>query len=64
MGEKMIVFLFGDNDYFVKMYGISGAQRMRPCLNCKASKAQTEAARGGSTGQHSKADSREHTERS
>lgn len=42
----MKVFLFGDYDYFVKMYGVSGAHGTHPCLNCKASKAQTEAARG------------------
>ena len=40
--KKLRVFLFGDYDYLLKMYGIAGAQSTHPCLWCKASRRQTQ----------------------
>ena len=42
--KKIRLFLFGDYDFLLKMYGISGAQSTHPCLWCKASKTQTQKA--------------------
>ena len=41
-GKKVKVFMFGDYDFLLKMYGISGAQSYHLCLWCKASKHQTQ----------------------
>ena len=35
-------FLFGDYDFLLKLYKISGAQSFHPCLWCDASKEQTQ----------------------
>ena len=40
--KKLRVFLSGDYDYLLKMYGITGAQSTHPCLWCKASCRQTQ----------------------
>ena len=37
-GKKIRVFLFGDYDFELKMFGISGAQSSFPCLWCQASR--------------------------
>ena len=42
MEKKVRVFMFGDYDFLLKMYGISGAQSYHPCLWCKASRHQTQ----------------------
>ena len=39
--KNLRVFLFGDYDFLLKLYGISGAQSFLPCLWCEASKEQT-----------------------
>ena len=39
-GKTIKLFLFGDYDFLLKLYGISGAQSVHPCLWCKASKCQ------------------------
>jgi len=39
-GKKIRVFLFGDYDFLLKMFGISGAQSTHPCLWCKATSQQ------------------------
>jgi len=33
-GKKIVLFLFGDYDFLVKLYGLSGAQGTYPCLWC------------------------------
>ena len=38
--KSLRVFLFGDYDFLLKLYGISGAQSCHPCLWCKASREQ------------------------
>jgi hypothetical protein len=37
-GRQLRIFLFGDNDFLLKMYGLSGPQGIHPCLWCKASR--------------------------
>lgn len=37
-GEKIRVFFFGDYDFLLKVFGISGAQSLHPYLWCTASK--------------------------
>ena len=32
--------MFGDYDFILKVFGISGAQSVHPCLWCKATKLQ------------------------
>ena len=39
-GKRVWLFLFGDYDFLLKLYGLSGAQSVHPCLYCLASKAQ------------------------
>ena len=39
-GKKIRVVLFGDYDFILKIFGISGAQSVHPCLWCKATKSQ------------------------
>ena len=39
-GKRVRLFLFGDYDFLLKLYGLSGAQSVHPCLYCLASKAQ------------------------
>ena len=39
-GKRVRLFLFGDYDFLLKPYGLSGAQSVHPCLYCLASKAQ------------------------
>ena len=39
-GKRIRLFLFGDYDFLLKVYGISGAQSAHPCLWCKRSKRQ------------------------
>ena len=39
-GNQIKVFLFGDYDFLLKVFGISGAQSIYPCLWCTASKGQ------------------------
>lgn len=41
-GKQIRVFLFGDYDFLLKIYGLSGAQAVHPCLWCTASKQQTQ----------------------
>ena len=41
-GQQIRVFLFGDYDFLLKIYGLSGAQAVHPCLWCTASKQQTQ----------------------
>ena len=41
-GKQIRVFLFGDYDFLVKIYGLSGPQSTHPCLWCTASKQQTQ----------------------
>ncbi|XP_070533903.1 uncharacterized protein [Ptychodera flava] len=38
-GYKIIVYLMGDYDYLLKMYGLSGANGLYPCLWCLTTKA-------------------------
>ena len=40
--KNLRVFLCGDYDFLLKLYGISGAQSFHPCLWCEASKEQTQ----------------------
>ena len=40
--KNLRVFLFGDYDFLLKLYRISGAQSFHPCLWCEASKEQTQ----------------------
>eukprot|EP00117_Sycon_ciliatum_P016182 scpid19464/ scgid4041/ E3 ubiquitin-protein ligase NRDP1; RING finger protein 41 &gt; E3 ubiquitin-protein ligase NRDP1; RING finger protein 41 len=37
-GKKIKVCLFGDYDFMMKLYGLSGASGVRPCLFCLATK--------------------------
>ena len=39
--RQIYLFLFGDNGFLLKVYGISGTQSVRLCLWCKTSKRQT-----------------------
>ena len=39
-GKNIRLFLFGDYDFLLKLYGLSGAQAVHPCLWCTASKVQ------------------------
>ena len=41
-GQQIRVFLFGDLDLLLNIYGTSGAQAVHPCLWCTASKQQTQ----------------------
>ena len=38
--KRLRLFLFGDYDFVLKLYGLSGPQAVHPCLWCKASKQQ------------------------
>ena len=38
-GKEIVLFLFGDYDFLSKLYGISGAQGLYPCLWCMAPRA-------------------------
>jgi hypothetical protein len=42
--KKIRVFLFGDYDFLLKMYGLSGAASCHPCLWCTVSKEQMQIA--------------------
>ena len=37
--KRVWMFLFGDYDFLLKLFGLSGAQLVHSCLNCLASKA-------------------------
>ena len=37
-GKSLKLFLFGDLDFLLKMFGLSGAQSIHPCLWCIASR--------------------------
>ena len=41
-GKQIRVFLFGDYDFLLNIYGTSGAQTVHPRLRCTASKQQTQ----------------------
>ncbi|XP_070178247.1 uncharacterized protein [Littorina saxatilis] len=43
-GKHLRVFLFGDYEFQTKVYGLSGAQAVHPCLWCKATKTQIQRA--------------------
>ena len=40
--KNLRVFLFGDYDFLLKLYGISGVQSFHPYLWCEASREQTQ----------------------
>ena len=39
-GKHVRLFLFGDYEFLTKMFGLSGAQALHPCLFCTASRTQ------------------------
>lgn len=43
-GKRIVVFAFGDYEYQTKMYGLSGASGLRPCLHCHIVKKDMEIA--------------------
>ena len=38
-GKKIVLFMFGNYDFQSKLYGISGAQCLYPCLSCMVPRA-------------------------
>lgn len=42
-GKRLRLFFFGDYEFLTKVYGLSGAQAIHPCLYCTAARAQIHA---------------------